>query len=217
MVLIDLHYGADQERHVHGIDRGADLSPRILIPERVDVRGVLRPEDDIRPGLAGRDLGGQAHCALHVVVEHGPTFGVEVQAGPRHIALDISHGDRTPLRRQRDDGGDRQQDGTDRHRPGRCPPLPFTQAVGRVQQSSADGNDSEGHPRGAGPRGIGHQRAIGLTEGNPRPREAPEGRGRASPLPQHPHHRQRGHSGKPVAPGQEAPAHTAQDAPTAAR
>ena len=50
---------------------------------------------------AGGDVGGQVEGLLHVVVEHGPPLGVEVQPEPRHVALDDRDGRVGPAGGQR--------------------------------------------------------------------------------------------------------------------
>jgi len=80
---------ADQQRRVDGIARGGDDGLRIGVAQRVDVRGVLRPHRQVWSGLGPRlHRHGHALGRPRVVVQDGPTLGVEVQPGSGHVALD---------------------------------------------------------------------------------------------------------------------------------
>ena len=80
---------ADQDRRVDRVGGRRDLSSAASgLPDRVDVRGVLRP--DHHRGLrctARADVLGEPHRLANVVVEHRAPLRVELQAQSRHVAL----------------------------------------------------------------------------------------------------------------------------------
>ena len=79
----------DEDRRAELCGDILDLVVGLLVAVRVDVGGVLRPDDQVRLGtLPGGDLVGELLGDPDVVVEHRLTLRVEVQAQPGHIALD---------------------------------------------------------------------------------------------------------------------------------
>src|SRR5581483_12160979 len=86
-----LQYGADQDRHTEGTHGGIDLAERGRVLERVDVRRVLRPDDQLRARyLARLDLRGEGHRLRDVIVEDLSCAILEGQADVRNVALDES-------------------------------------------------------------------------------------------------------------------------------
>ena len=97
-----LQDGAEQHRGADGVGRRRDDRGGVLVGQRVDVGGVLGPQDEVDRVLLPRvDALGQVEGALHVVVEHRAALGVEVQAGARHVALHGGDADRAVVRADR--------------------------------------------------------------------------------------------------------------------
>ena len=74
---------------------------RVGFLERVEVGGVLWPDDDVRLDPGARcHLGGEVLGALRVQVQDRRSLSVEVQPGPRDVSLDAGDLDRPAHRRQ---------------------------------------------------------------------------------------------------------------------
>ncbi len=153
------------------VDGGLDRRPRVLLLVRVQVGGVLRPDDHIglRPGPC-RDLGRQLRGALRMQIEHRRALGVEVQPGGRHVALHAGDLDRAAAGRQWHE----QPAGHDRHSPdrdGRTDGRPAQVGRRRSEQPAGQGH-GEGHQGGSAEGGQVQGGRVCLREGQPRPREA---------------------------------------------
>ena len=109
---------ADQNRRLDRVDRHRDLVGGVLVGQWVDIRRVLRPDDEQRLRCPPRaHVVGQPHRLPHVVVEHRPALSVEVQPELRHIALHCSDVDRRFVGGARPRMPDRRRDrgGGDQH------------------------------------------------------------------------------------------------------
>ncbi len=176
-----VQYRTDQDRHPHRARRLVDLAPRFRIGQRVDVGGVLRPDDERRPGQPpGAHRLGNGERALDVVVQHGRALGVEVKAEARDVALhDGDRGGRGgavrsgrgPRHRHRRPEQDQAEPGRD----GAAGPAAAGHQRGDRRGDQAAGQrDGEGDQRHPAVRGQpGHRRVV-LGEGQPPPREPVE-------------------------------------------
>ena len=122
---------------------------------RVDVGAVLRPDHQVRLRLRRRPPRAAASSRVRcdVVVQHGAALGVEVQAEPRHVALDHRDG------RRRAAGGQR--------RPGQRQP-----GQGADQRDGEHGGHGAAAARSAGPRASGRRRCARPAAGPGPPRPA---------------------------------------------
>ena len=83
----------DQDRDADRRAGGADAGVGLLVVERVDGGGVLRPEDEVRPrDLAGLDPVGEVDRGVDVVLGHLAVVVEDVVPVAGHVAL--HHGDR---------------------------------------------------------------------------------------------------------------------------
>jgi hypothetical protein len=189
-LAVPLDDSADRDGGADGLGRPADHEARVGVGERVDVRGVLRPQHQVGLGdLARPDLGGQSLGLLHVVVEDGTPLGVEVESRARDVALDERDGRGTVLglvtdqrpRGQRTHDGD--ADGEQRHR---CRAPAQDAGTARLDgqpddlvEPEAAEHDREAEHRSATERGERQEDTVGLSERDLPPGEAAEGRTRA--------------------------------------
>ena len=169
-----------------GVERPGDLGLGVRVAGGVDVGRVLRPDDEVgaRSGTGG-DLGRGVLGRGDVVVEDLTPFGVEVQAGPRDVALDRHHVAGSTVGRQRDgeprhEDDDRAGEGEEGPRRGRrargaAPAQAGTEAhtpAASRPPASATAKVTAGAPARAARRPNGR---VGLAEREPDPGEAAVG------------------------------------------
>ena len=184
--------------------RAASVDRRggVGVAQRVDVRGVLRPQHHVRARAAtGGDVRGELLGDPHVVVEHRAALRVEVQAEPRHVALHGrdrhgAHRRRAGGREQRGQRTGRQRDQRDQRGRDGGAHLPPGQAPPGLPQREAGQHGDERQQRRPADGGHGEQRPVGLAEGDAPPGEAAERhprpqRLRADPHRRRPHRRRR--------------------------
>lgn len=175
-----LEQAPNEDRRVGHAQGPVDGLGSIGIASRIDVRGILRPDDELGVGMSGLALAGHPGDGdLDVVVQYRAALGVEVQAGPGDVALDGHDPRRRALDRQRhrepDEGADHRGEGggdrlsnprplRPRHpfRAGRTND-PVCRASGIPEETSTQ-RDEEGDRGGAGDGGDVGERAVGLAE-----------------------------------------------------
>ena len=85
---------SDKDRHADRLDRAFDHRARDGIRRRIVVRGVLRPDHDVRLRYPSRGhVGSQRLGFGEVVGGHGATLGELVQPESGHVALDQCNDD----------------------------------------------------------------------------------------------------------------------------
>ncbi len=86
---------ADQDRNPDGPRSNVDLLGGVEISQRVDIRGILRPDHESRlRSFTGPHVLGELEGLPDMVVQDGAALGIEVQPQPRDIALDRGDRDR---------------------------------------------------------------------------------------------------------------------------
>lgn len=90
--------GANQNGRANRPGGPRDLPPRILVEQRIDIRRILRPDNELRlGGSPGADIVGQSQRLADMVVQHGAALGIEIQTEPGgDIALHHSDRHRGP-------------------------------------------------------------------------------------------------------------------------
>ena len=163
------------------------------VAQRVDVGGVLGPDDEVRGGCpAGVDLPLGLEGRRDVVVEDLPALGVEVEPRPGHVALDAEELGGRPVGRQRHReprDAQHERSGHEAGRPtprhthrgaggGVAPPVRADRrqgVLGREREQGPAQRDDEGDEGGSAEGDEAPEGRVRLAEGQLEPREAAVG------------------------------------------
>ena len=89
-----VEHRADQDRGSDRLDGHRDLLCRVGVAQRVDLRCVLGPDDNVGSGRAtGMHVVGQPASLPDIVGQHRETLRVELQTESGHVALNHRRGD----------------------------------------------------------------------------------------------------------------------------
>ncbi len=166
-----------------------DRGPCGVVGVRVDVRGVLRPDHQVRPRRLPRvNLGREPVGGRHVVVEHHAPLRERLQTLAGDVALHRRHGDLPVAGGRRlpgPDGRSRRHDAGRDHR-GHRPHRGTTDVQHAPGDRRAEQGDQERDARGPDVGERGHQRRVLDRERQPPPGEASERHQRPQRLQQRP-------------------------------